>query len=122
VSLARLRARRSRGLDPLERRRARRLAAAELMEPVTVVGSRLINLSPEGVRIEAPVPLTPESRLRLRLLVGGEKAEVEARVAGCLPMARGAARLWSVGMEFTSVPAAVRKRLSRLLSRRPRAG
>ena len=39
--------------------------------------------------LEAPVPLAPESTLHLRLVLGGERADVDARVRGCAPRSQG---------------------------------
>ncbi len=107
--------RRPTGPNGLERRRAPRLEPGELAEPVLVIGSRLVNIGPQGLMLEAPVPLTPESILELRLVVGGEKADVHARVCGCVPRAQGRARSWGVGVEFQNLDPAARERLDRAL-------
>lgn len=105
--------RRPTGPDGVERRRAPRLEPDELAEPVLVLGSRLVNIGPEGLMLEAPVPLAPESALRLHLVVGGERADVDARVRGCVPRAHG--RSWGVGVEFEKLDPAARERLDRAL-------
>jgi len=86
-----------------------------LSTPVSVVGTRLMNISRDGALIEAPVPLAPESTLRLRLVVEGVKSELEARVAQCRPREPSGGR-WSVGLEFTEVPSDMRERLTRALA------
>ena len=108
-------ARLSTGPNGLERRRAPRLEPGELAEPVLVVGSRLVNIGPQGLMLEAPVPLAPESILQLRLVVGGEKTDVDARVCGCVPRPQGRARSWGVGVEFQNMDPAARERLARAL-------
>ncbi len=98
----------------IERRRALRAEPDELAEHVSVVGTRLVNISHDGLMIEAPVPLAPDSTLRFRLVVGGVKSELEARVAQCQPRGARGGR-WGVGVEFTSVPREVRDRLTQVL-------
>jgi hypothetical protein len=106
-------ARRPTGPDGVERRRAPRLDPDELAEPVLVVGSRLVNIGPQGLMLEAPVPLALESALHLHLVVGGERADVDTRVRGCVPRAHG--RSWGVGVEFQNLDPAARERLDRAL-------
>ncbi|MCG6920308.1 MAG: PilZ domain-containing protein [Acidobacteriota bacterium] len=98
----------------IERRRAPRAAPDELTEHVSVVGTRLVNISRDGLMIEAPVPLAPNSTLRLRLIVAGVKNQLEARVAQCRPRGAPGGR-WGVGVEFTEIPREVRERLTRAL-------
>jgi hypothetical protein len=107
--------RRPTGPGGVERRRAPRLAPGELSEPVLVIGSRLVNIGPQGLMLEAPVPLAPESILQLRLVVGGEKADVDAKVCGCVPRPHGRARSWGVGVEFQNLDPAARERLAHAL-------
>jgi hypothetical protein len=80
-----------------------------------VVGARLVDISRDGLLLEAPVPLAPQSTLRLRLVVGGVKTEIEARVANSRRRALRGSHPWGVGVEFGEVPAAVRRRLARAL-------
>jgi hypothetical protein len=87
----------------------------ELAEPVSVVGAHLVDISRNGLLLEAPVRLAPQSTLRLRLVVGGVKTEIEARVANSRRRALGSGRPWRVGVEFGEVPSAVRRRLARAL-------
>ncbi len=82
---------------------------------VSVVGTRLLNISKHGALIEAPVPLAPESTLRFRLVVEGVKSELEARVAQCRPRVPTGGR-WNVGVEFTEVPRDMQERLTRALA------
>jgi hypothetical protein len=112
--------RRPTGPGGVERRRAPRLEPQELAEPVLVVGSRLVNIGPDGLMLEAPVPLAPESSLHLRLVLGGERADVETRVRGCTARSRGHRRTWRVGVEFEKLAPAARERLERAL--RPSRG
>ena len=91
------------------------MAPDELAEPVSVVGARLLNISRDGLLLEAPVPLSPHSSLRLRLVVGGVKTELETRVADCRRRPLEGGRPWGVGVEFTDVPEDVRERLARAL-------
>jgi hypothetical protein len=86
-----------------------------LSTPVSVVGTRLLNISQDGALIEAPVPLARDSTLRFRLVVEREKSELEARVAQCRPRTSAGGR-WNVGLEFTEVPRHMRERLRRALA------
>jgi hypothetical protein len=108
-------ARRPTGPDGVERRRAPRLEPGDLAEPVLVVGSRLINIGPGGLMLEAPVPLSVESSLRLHLVVAGERTDVNARVRGCVPRSPGRREVWGVGVEFEDLDPVARERLDRAL-------
>jgi Tfp pilus assembly protein PilZ len=108
-------ARRATGPEGVERRLAPRLEPDDLSEPVFVIGSRLVNIGPGGLMLEAPVPLAPESALHLRLVMGGERAEVDARVCGCSPRSHGRRRAWGVGVQFENLEPAARARLERAL-------
>ncbi len=103
------------GPDGVDRRRAPRLEPDELAEPVMVVGSRLVNIGPGGLMLEAPIPLTPESTLRLRLVVAGERTDVHARVRGCVPRPEGRRNAWAVGVEFEDLDPEARVRLERAM-------
>jgi Tfp pilus assembly protein PilZ len=107
--------RRPTGPDGVERRLAPRLEPDDLSEPVFVIGSHLVNIGSGGLMLEAPVPLAPESTLHLRLVVGGERAEVDARVRGCAPRSQGRRRTWGVGVQFENLEPAARERLERAL-------
>ena len=103
--------------DGIERRKAVRSAPDQLSEPVSVVGARLLDVSAGGVLIDAPVPLAPDSTLRVRLVVGGVKTELETRVTGCRRL-HGSTRPWGVGLEFADVPKEMSLRLERALRTR----
>jgi len=108
-------------LDPFaprgrERRRGPRLPVSGLEGAVSVVGATLVNVSRFGIMIESPVPLAPESVHCLRLVIGGRKSDVEARVAACALGTSGRPRRFDVGLEFTFLPDDVRARLERALS------
>ena len=102
----------------IERRRSPRAEPDELPEPISVVGTRLLNISRGGLLIEAPIPLAPESNLRLRLVVGGKKTELDTRVTDCRRRLAAGPRPWGVGIAFTDVPRETLDRLEDLLSRK----
>ncbi|HSD67712.1 MAG TPA: PilZ domain-containing protein [Vicinamibacteria bacterium] len=108
-------ARRPTGPGGVERRRTPRFEPGELAEPVLVVGSRLVNIGAGGLMLEAPVPLALESSLRLHLVLGGERTDVDARVRGCVPRVHGRRHAWGVGVEFENLAPAARERLARAL-------
>jgi Tfp pilus assembly protein PilZ len=105
------------GPDGVERRRAPRLEPSELAEPVLVVGSRLINIGSGGLMLEAPIPLSPNSSLQLRLVVAGERTDVHARVRGCVPRSVGRRQTWGVGVEFEDLDPVARARIDRALGK-----
>jgi hypothetical protein len=107
------------GPRALNRRRSPRIPVAELDGAVSVVGARLINVSLYGMMIESPVALERESILSFRLVIGGEKTDVEARVVGCILGATGVRRRYGVGLEFTDIPHETRERLEHTLARLP---
>ena len=98
------------GENGLERRRAERVAMSGAGAPVAVVGARLINASVYGMLIESPVALEPEAVLSLRLVIRGDKADVEARVAACTPLP-GPRRAFGVGLELVRIDDTARGRL-----------
>ena len=102
------------GENGLERRRAERVPMSGAGAPVAVVGARLINASVYGMLIESRVPLEPEAVLPLRLVIRGHKADVEARVAACTPLA-GARRTFGVGLEFVRIDEMARGRLDEVV-------
>jgi hypothetical protein len=108
-------ARRPAGPEGVERRRAPRLEPDDLAEPVLVFGTRLLNIGPGGLMIEAPIPLSLESSLHLRLEVAGERTDVDARVRACVPRSQARRRSWSVGLEFENLDPVARERLERAL-------
>jgi hypothetical protein len=103
-----------------ERRQGQRLAPDELAEPVLVVGSRLVNIGPGGLMLEAPVPLAPDSPLQLHLLVAGERSDLDARVRACVQRGIGRRAAWGLGVQFEAVDPALRERLERALGLGPR--
>jgi hypothetical protein len=104
------------GPRALNRRRSPRIPVAELDAAVSVVGARLVNVSCYGMMIESPVALEREAILSLRLVIGGDKTDVEARVAGCTLGATGVRRRYGVGLEFTDIPRETRERLEHTLA------
>jgi len=80
---------------------------------VSVVGARLMNVSSYGMMIESPVPLERDAVMRFRLVVAGEKSDVEARVAACTPVP--GSRRYTVGLEFLHIAPEVQQRLIRVL-------
>jgi hypothetical protein len=72
--------------------------------------------------IESPVPLPAEEIVPLRLVVGGHKEDVEARVVAStpLPTERGERRrVFGIGLEFAHLPEDLRKRLAAALEAAP---
>jgi len=98
----------------LERRRAPRVPVPP-GGPASVIGARLVAASPYGMMIESPVPMERDATLRLRMVVACERVDVEARVAACRRMASGGKMVFGVGLEFTSIPGAVREKLRDVL-------
>lgn len=94
-----------------ERRRAERLLAPPRGFAVSVVGARLVNISGYGMMIESLVPLEHDARMDFRLVIAGEKIDVEARIAACTLLSSGKRRLFGVGCEFTSWSETARERL-----------
>jgi hypothetical protein len=81
--------------------------------PVTVVGARIVNLSPYGMLIRSPLPMEREAVHRFRLVIGAESRDVEARVAMCQPDGR---RRYDVGREFVAPAEELRARLTQALA------
>jgi len=108
---------RAKGFGPtgLERRRGIRTPVEQLSVAVSVVGARLVNISTFGMMIESPVPLEREAVLSFRLVIGGYRGDVEARVAACTLGASGQARRYGIGLEFTSLPSDLRSRIRKAL-------
>lgn len=96
-----------------ERRRAPRVAMPPRGGAVAVVGARLRNVSRYGMLIESPVPMARDAIVRLRLLVAGRPADVEARVAACTPQA--GTHAYGVGLEFLQVDTFDRERIEAVL-------
>jgi hypothetical protein len=97
----------------VEHRRAPRLVVPPVEGPISVVGARLLNVSSYGLLIETPLSMDAGQTMPLRMLVLGEKLDVEARVVDCR---RGQGpRRYHVGLEFLSLPPAARERLAEAL-------
>jgi hypothetical protein len=84
--------------------------------PVSVVGARLVNVSPFGMMIESLVPLEEESLHRLRLVVAGRNYDAEARVAACTARPGPLRRVYGIGMEFRRLAPEARAQLKSVLS------
>jgi hypothetical protein len=95
----------------LERRRVERIPMGPSGQ-VSVVGARLLDVSCYAMRIESPVALDGGTVLRFRLVVAGEKADVDARVVSCVGSWRGSRRVFEAGLEFQGLPSALRDRLA----------
>ena len=104
------------GPDGLNRRRAERVPMPPTGGVVSVVGGRVVNASPYGMMIESPVPLERDSVLQLRLVVAGEKVDVEARVAACTLVPGEKRRVFGVGLEFTTIRSELQDRIRDLLA------
>jgi hypothetical protein len=79
--------------------------------PVSVVGAKIVNVSPYGMLIHSPLPMETEAVHRFRLVIDKEKRDVDARVAEC--NAAGEHR-YEVGLEFVCGDD-LRERLSHVL-------
>ena len=99
-----------------ERRRCARIPMAPTGGPVSVVGARLVDISPYGMMIESPVPMKEDAVLQFRLAVEGRKTDVSARVACCTARA-GARHAYGVGLEFVDLPSDVREQIRDVLHR-----
>ena len=103
-----------------ERRRAERVPMAPTGGRVSVVGARLIDVSPYGMMIESPLAMTEDSVLKFRVAVEGRKTDVSARVACCTPRA-GTRHAYGIGLEFLDMPSEVREQIRGVLVRHARA-
>ena len=88
----------------IERRRAKRIPVAPPAGPVTVVGARIVDVSPFGMRIESRVAISPDSILAFRIAVDGRTSDVSCRVAACRPATGPDQRLFDIGLEFLDLP------------------
>jgi len=104
----------------INRRRAERVAMPPTGGVVSVVGARLLDVSPYGMRIESPLPMESEAVLQFRLVIAGEKADVEARVAACV-LTPGDKKRFGVGLEFVRIDDGVQERLREVLAKAPGA-
>jgi hypothetical protein len=103
-----------------ERRRCPRIPMAPTGGPVSVVGARLVDVSPYGMMIESPVPMKEDSVLQFRLAVEGRKTDVSARVA-CCTARPGTRHAYGVGLEFVELPSELRDQIRDVLHRLGRA-
>jgi PilZ domain-containing protein len=94
----------------LDRRRAPRIPVPP-GGPASVIGARLVSASPYGMLIESPVPMERDAMQRLGMVVARERVDVEARVVACRRMISRGKFVFGVGLEFTSIPGAVREKL-----------
>ena len=99
----------------MERRRAQRIAMTPPANPVSVVGARLVDVSPFGMMIESPVAISPDAVLPFRIVVAGRTSDVRCRVATCRPAAGEDQRHFGVGLEFLDLPADSRDHLREVL-------
>ena len=103
-----------------ERRRCTRVPMAPTGGPISVVGARLVDVSPYGMMIESPVPMKEDAVLQFRLAVEGRKTDVSARVA-CCTARPGVRHAFGVGLEFVDLPSEVREQIRDLLARHDRS-
>ena len=99
-----------------ERRRVERVPMAPVGGPVSVVGARLVDVSPYGMMIESPVAMKEDAVLQFRLAVEGRKTDVSARVACCTARA-GTRHAYGVGLEFVNLPSELREQIRDVLVR-----
>ena len=92
------------------------MSAARPRGAVSVVGAALVNVSSYGMMIESPVPLETEAVMQFRLVVAGQKTDVDARVAACTPVP--GARRYAVGLEFVRIAPEAQERLIQVLAAR----
>jgi c-di-GMP-binding flagellar brake protein YcgR len=83
---------------------------------VSVVGARLLNVSAGGMLIESLMPLESESVHRFRLIIAGEKVDIEAKVASCVARTGEKRRSFGIGMEFKRMPPGAKEQLGQVLS------
>jgi hypothetical protein len=88
--------------------------------PVSVVGARLVDVSPYGMMIESPVAMKEDAVLQFRLAVEGRKTDVSARVACCTARA-GLRHAYGVGLEFVDLPSDLREQIRDVLHRHANA-
>ncbi len=98
----------------INRRRAERIPIGE-GGPVSVVGGRMIDVSPYGMMIESVMALPTDSTHSFRVVVEGVKRDVRARVACCMP--RPGTKRFGVGLEFVDVDADWREHVREVLTR-----
>jgi hypothetical protein len=84
------------GVTGPERRLVERVHANPLAAALAVVGARLVDASAYGLRIESPLALEAGAVVPLRLVIHGQKSDVEARVVSCA-LLTGTRRAFAVG-------------------------
>ena len=99
----------------IERRRAPRIPMLPPANPVTVVGARIVDVSPFGMRIDSPFAISVDSVLPFRIAVSGQTTDVQCRVAVCRPSGDGGR--FGVGLEFLDLDAGFREHLVAALQR-----
>lgn len=104
----------------IERRRAERVRVPETGAPVSVVGARLVDVSPYGMMIESPVAIEPDAVLPFRIVVDGRRTDVRCRVAMCRPGGAGNPRRFGVGLEFLDLAPEAAAHLRGALQRQKR--
>ena len=102
---------------PLERRRGERVRMPEVNAPVRVVGARLVDVSPFGMRIESPLAMQEDSVLPFRMLIEGRPVDVACRVAMSRPGEGSRGRWHEIGLDFLDLEDADADRLRVLLQR-----
>jgi PilZ domain-containing protein len=100
-----------------ERRRSERIPVPSRGAAISVVGARVVSISAHGMWIESLVPMERERTITLRVVVAGEKIDVEARVACCSLLASSRRRVYGVGLEFAALPETSQERLRETLTR-----
>jgi Tfp pilus assembly protein PilZ len=66
-----------------------------------------------------------DSVLPLRLIVSGEKVDIETRVAACTPIAGERRKAYGIGLEFTQIRSEVQDKIRHILTEltgRPQGG
>lgn len=97
-----------------EQRRSPRIPMPPGGGPISIVGAKLLNVSAYGVLIETPLAMEAEAVMPLRVVLFGEKVDVQARVAQCVP-APGPRRAFRIGLEFLSPTPGFRERVAEAL-------
>lgn len=98
-----------------ERRRAVRVPITP-PGPVSVVGARLVDVSPSGMRIESPVAIPVDAVLAFRIVVEGRASNVRCRVAACRADPGGQPH-YGIGLEFLDFAPDAREHLREVLQR-----
>jgi hypothetical protein len=97
----------------IERRRAARIPITPPAGPVSVVGARIVDVSPFGMKIESPLAISPDSVIPFRIVVAGRISDVSCRVATCRPSANQGH--YGIGLEFLDLAADAREHLREVL-------